>query len=106
MSSSSARMKMFQSKMKGLEWSHHFPHKTYMEIFRDAQGQLTLHFLVRSGRILNSLYIIDVLLTNKNKEDPIKNDGSRTVKDYPDYKHMRAVCCHGNQSSVMIWPKT
>ena len=55
MSWSPARMKMIQSKMKGLEWSQHFfPLQAYGE-FPDAQGQLTLQFLVRSGRISNSL---------------------------------------------------
>ena len=54
MSSSPARMKMIQSKMKGLEWSQHFSHYKSMEIFPDAQGQLTLQSLVRSGRISNS----------------------------------------------------
>ena len=42
MSSSPARMEMIQSKMKGLEWSQHFSHYKSMEIFPDAQGQLTL----------------------------------------------------------------
>ena len=42
MSSSPARMKMTQLKMKGLEWLQHFPHYKSMEIFPDAQGQLTL----------------------------------------------------------------
>ena len=49
MSSSPARMKMIQSKMKGLEWSQHFSHHKSMEIFPDAQGQLTLQSLVQSG---------------------------------------------------------
>ena len=54
MSSSHARMKMIQSKMKGLEWSQHFSHYKSMEIFPDAQGQLTLQSLFRSNRISNS----------------------------------------------------
>ena len=39
---SPARMKMIQSKMKGLEWSQYFTHYTPMQIFPDAQGQLIL----------------------------------------------------------------
>ena len=46
MSSSPARMKMIQSKMKRLEWSQHFSDYKSMEIFPDIQGQLTLQSLV------------------------------------------------------------
>ena len=37
-----------------------------MGIFPDAQGQVTLHYMVRSGQI-----------TCKNEEDPIKHEGAR-----------------------------
>ena len=53
MSSSPARMKMIQSKMKELEWSQHFSHYKSMGIFPDAQEQLTPQSIVRSGRISN-----------------------------------------------------
>ena len=36
MFSSTARMKMIQSKMKGLRWSQHFSHYKSMEIIPDA----------------------------------------------------------------------
>ena len=49
-----ARMRMIDSKMKGLECSQDFSHYKSMGIFPDAQGQLTPQFLVRSGRISNS----------------------------------------------------
>ena len=48
---SSSPMKMIQSKMKGLEWSQHFFHYKSLEIFPDAQGQLTLQSLIRYSRI-------------------------------------------------------
>ena len=51
MSSSPARMKMIQSKMEGLEWSQHFSHYKSLKIFPEAQGQLTLQSMVRSGQI-------------------------------------------------------
>ena len=51
MSLSPARIKMIQSKIKGLEWSQHISHYKSMEIFPGPQGQLTLQSLVRSGRI-------------------------------------------------------
>ena len=37
--------------MKALEWSQHFSHYKSMGIFPDAQGQLTPHPEVWSGRI-------------------------------------------------------
>ena len=54
MSSLPARMRMIDSKMKELECSQDFSHYKSMGIFPDAQGQLTLQSLVRSGRISNS----------------------------------------------------
>ena len=54
MSSLPARMRMIDSKMKELECSQDFSHYKSMGIFPDAQRQLTLQFLVRSGRVLNS----------------------------------------------------
>ena len=42
-----------------------------MGIFSNAQEQLTLQSVVESGRISNMV----VLLTCKNEEDPIKNEG-------------------------------
>ena len=49
-----ARMRLIKSKMKELECSQDFSHYKSMGIFPDAQGQLTLQSLVRSGRISNS----------------------------------------------------
>ena len=54
MSSLPARMRMIESKEKELECSQDFSHYNSMEIFPDAQGQLTLQSLVRSGRTSNS----------------------------------------------------
>ena len=47
------RMKMIESKMKELECSQDFSHYKSMEIFPDAQGQVTLQSMVRSGQISN-----------------------------------------------------
>ena len=55
MSSIPARMKKIQLKMKALECSQDFSHYKSMGIFPDAQGQLTLQSLVRSGQISNSV---------------------------------------------------
>ena len=43
-----------QLKMKVLECPQDFSHYKSMEIFPDAQGQLTLQSMVGSGRISNS----------------------------------------------------
>ena len=47
-----------------------------------------------------------VLNTCKNKEEQIKNEGARVVRDFAHYNPMGAICCNGNQSSDPIWPKT
>ena len=46
-----------------------------------------------------------VLVTCKNKEEPIKNEVARVVTRFPHYNPMGAICCHGNQSSDPILPK-
>ena len=53
MSSLPARMRLIDLKMKELDCSQDFSHYKSMGIFPDAQGQLTLQSLVRSGRISN-----------------------------------------------------
>ena len=51
-----------------------------MGFFSDAQGQLTHKSLVQSCRISKPIRdIIVVLVTCKNKEEPIKNEGARLV---------------------------
>ena len=76
----SARMKKIHPKMKVLKWSQHFSHYKSMVIFPDAQGQLTHKSLVGSCRILNPFEIfLVVLVTCKNKEEQIKNEGARVV---------------------------
>ena len=64
-----ASMKKIRSKMKALECSQDFSHYKSMGIFTDAQGQLTPQSLVRD--------VMDVLVTCKYEEDPIKNEGAR-----------------------------
>ena len=72
-------MKKVQSKMKELECLQDFPHYVYGNFFRRSKaanstvlGQIWLKFeLVRD--------IIDVLVTCKYKEDPIKKEGARVL---------------------------
>ena len=77
MSSLPARMRMIDSKMKELECSQDFSHYKSVGIFPDAQGQLTPQSLVQSGRIFELVRdVMDVLVTCKYEEDPIKNEGA------------------------------
>ena len=66
--------------MKALEWSQQISHYNSMRIFPDAQGQLTPQSKVSSARFLNSIRdFMVVLVTCKNEEDPIKNEGVKVV---------------------------
>ena len=73
-----ARMKKIQLKMKALECSQDFSHFKSMRIFPDAKGQANsaIH-----GQIWSNLeHVRDfmvVLVTCKNEEDMIKNEGAR-----------------------------
>ena len=79
MSSLPARMRMIDSKMKELKCSQDFSHYKSMGIFPDAQGQLY------NSAVLGPIWpnfelvrdVIDVLVTCKYEEDPIKNEGAR-----------------------------
>ena len=44
--------------------------------FSDVQGQITLELVVVSGRNLNSQAFMHVLVTCKNEDDQIKNEGA------------------------------
>ena len=82
MTSLPARMRMIESKIKELECSQDFSHYKSMVIFRDAQGQLTAKALVRSCRISNSSDMLDILVTCKYEEDPIKSEGARVFTTF------------------------
>ena len=72
--------------MKELECSQAFSHYKSMGIFPDAQRQLTLQSLVRSGRISNSFRDVrDVLVTCMYEEDPIKNEVLKCSQHFPHY---------------------
>ena len=63
MSSFPARMKMIQSKMKGLEWSQHCSHYKSMGIFPDAQRRLTLQSMFGFGPNFELVRTFMVFLT-------------------------------------------
>ena len=62
MSSLPASMKWIRSTTAENKWQHHFTHYKSMGIFSDAQGQLTLQSLVRSGLISNSSKMLRMFL--------------------------------------------
>ena len=69
MSSLPASMKKIRSKMKALEWTQHFPHYNSM-VAMETSGRIWPNFeLVRD--------LMNVLVTCKYEEDPIKNEGAR-----------------------------
>ena len=70
MSSLPARMRMIDSKMKELECSQDFSHYKSMGIFPDAQGQLTPQIWPNFELVRD---VMDVIVTCKYEEDPIKN---------------------------------
>ena len=77
MFSLSTRMKMIQSKNKGARVVTTFlPHNKSMEIFPDAQGQLTPWSDLANFKLL--LDVMDVLV----KEDLSKNESARVVTRY------------------------
>ena len=98
---------MIDSKMKELECSQDFSHYKSMGIFPDAQGQLTPQSLVRSGKNFELVQdVMDVLVTCKYEEDPIKMKALEWSQHFPHYNPMGAIRCHGLKSSDPIWPKT
>ena len=72
-----ARMKKIQFKIKALECSQDFSHYKSRGIYPGAQGQLTVvHGRIWSNSELFQDFMV-VLITCKNEEDPIKNEGAR-----------------------------
>ena len=107
MSSLPTRMRMIESKMKELECSQDYSHYKSMEIFPDAQVQLTPQSLVRSGRTSNSsemLWMFSIPASMKKIRSKMK--ALEWSQHFPNYNPMGAIRCHGHQSSDPIWPKT
>ena len=102
-----ARMKKIHPKMKVLEWTQYFSHLKSMGIFPDAQGQLTHKSLIRSCRISNPFEILWLLLLPARiKKNKSKMKELEWSQGFPHYNRIGAICCHGNQISDQIRPKT
>ena len=98
----SARVKKIHPKMKVLEWSQHFSHYKSMGMFPDVQGQS----LVQSCRISNPFEILWLSsLPARIKKNQSRMKELEWSQDFPHYKPMGGICCHGNQSSDPIKPK-
>ena len=101
-----SRMRMIESKMKELECSQEFSQYKSMNIFSDAQGQLTPQSLVRSGRISNSSEILWMSFVPASmKKIRSKLKVLECSQHFPQYNPMGAICCHGNQGSNPSWSK-
>ena len=69
-----ARMKKIQSKMKALEWSQH-----YSMIFHTLKGSQLQSQLWNLAEIQTTQAFMVDLVTCKNEEDPLENEGTRVV---------------------------
>ena len=81
-----ARMKKIQSKIKALEWPQRFSHYNY--------GDFSRHSMAANSKVHGRIWLkfelipdfMIVLITCKNEEDPIKNEGASVAKTlYTDF---------------------
>ena len=68
-----ARMKMIQSNMEELEWSQHFPIMSLLGFF--PANSAVLSPIWPNFKVVRDFTV--VLVTCKNEEHPIKNEGAR-----------------------------
>ena len=101
-------LKKIKTKMEALEWSQHFPHYTSMQIFSDAQRQLTPWFDLAQFRALprchgcpNYTHEEKEHIKNTHKKHTQKqtNKGAKVTTTFFNYNYIVAFCCYGNQSS-------
>ena len=105
MSSLPARMKMIDSKMKELECSQDFSHYKSMEIFPNAQGQLTPQSMVRSSQISNSSEMLWMFsLPASMKKIRSKMTALECSQHFPHYNPMGAILCHRHRVPIRSGP--
>ena len=86
---------------------HRFSHYKPMGIISDVQGQLTPQSVVRAGQNSNSSQLSCMAsLPASMKRIRWKTGEKKWRHHFLHYNPMGAFCCHGNQSSDPIWPKT
>ena len=72
-------MNMIYLKLKALEWSQHFSHYESMgSLRRSKAANRTVHGLIWPNYEHIQVFMVD-LVTCKNKEDPIKNEGAKVA---------------------------
>ena len=71
------RMKKIQSKMKALEWSQHY--SLILTCSRAANSEVSDGILPKFKPILA---FMANLVTCKNQEDPLENEGARVVTTF------------------------
>ena len=105
MSSIPARMKKIQLKMKALECSQDFSHYKSM-------GDFSTRSRAANSAVLGPIWpnfelvrdVINVLVTFKYEEDPIKNEGATVVTTlYSNFSDAQGQTYSG--VGVGIWPK-
>ena len=102
-----ASMKRTRSKTAEKKWQHRFSHYKSTGNFSDAKGQLSPQSVVESQRISNSSELSCMsLLPASIKRIRLKTAEKKWLHRFPHYNPIGAICCHGNQSSDPIWPKT
>ena len=102
-----ASMKRIWSRKAEKKWRHLFSHYKPMGIFSGPQGQLTPQSVVQSGRNSNLSQLSCMLsLPASMKMIGWKTAEKKWRHRFLNYNPMGAFCCHGNQSSDPIWPKT
>ena len=90
-----------------VECSQDFSHYKSMEIFQDAQGQLTPQSLGESGpnsNLSEILWLSSLPVSMKKIQSKIR--ALACSQHFPHYNAMGAIRCHGHQSSDLIWSKT
>ena len=102
-----ARMKMIESKIKELECSQDFSHYKCMgDFYRCPRAANSTIFGPIWPNFKLSRDFMNVLITCKYEEDPIKMRALECSQHFPHYIHMGAIGCHGHQRSDPIWSKT
>ena len=102
-----ANMKRIRSRTAEKKWRHHFSHYKPMGIFSDVQGRLTPQPVVRADRNSNTSELSCVSsLPASMKRIKRQTAEKKWRHRFLLYNPMGAFCCHGNQSSNPIWPKT
>ena len=92
--------------MKELEWSQFFPVISPWGFSSDskAPNSAVLGPIRPNFELVQD--VMDILVTCRYEEDPIKIKALECSKHFPNYTPMGAIRCHGNQGSNPIWPKT